>query len=63
MFRQAPEGFGREHEGTGIGLAVTEKAVGQMGGSTEVETEKEEGTCFRVRLSRGEESPSEDLSS
>jgi signal transduction histidine kinase len=39
------------------------KAVGQMGGSTEAETEKEEGACFRVRLSRVEESPSEDLNS
>ena len=49
-FRQASEGMSREYEGTGIGLAVTREAVGQMGGSIEVDTQKGEGTCMTVRL-------------
>ncbi|MFO8100111.1 MAG: ATP-binding protein [Salinibacter sp.] len=53
-FRQASEGFGREYEGTGVGLAVTKEAVEQMGGSIEVETQKGEGSRFTVRLPRSE---------
>ncbi|MFB6248456.1 MAG: sensor histidine kinase, partial [Salinibacter sp.] len=49
-FRQASEGFGREYEGAGVGLAVTSEAVAQMDGSIEVETEKGEGTRFTVFL-------------
>jgi signal transduction histidine kinase len=49
-FRQASEGLSREYEGTGIGLAVIEEAVGQMGGSVEVDTQKGQGTCMTVRL-------------
>ena len=49
-FRQESEGLSREYEGTGLGLAVTWKALQQMEGSIEVETEKGEGTCFTVRL-------------
>jgi PAS domain S-box-containing protein len=53
-FRQASEGFGREYEGTGVGLAVTKKAVEQMGGRIEVDTEEGEGSRFTVRLPRSE---------
>ena len=53
-FAQASNGFGREYEGTGLGLAVTKQAVEGMGGSIEVETEKGEGSCFIVRLPRAE---------
>jgi PAS domain S-box-containing protein len=57
-FRQASEGFSREYEGTGVGLAVTSEAVEQMGGSIEVETEKGEGTRFTVSLpAAGDEVP------
>jgi PAS domain S-box-containing protein len=49
-FRQASEGFDREYEGTGIGLAVTQKTVEQMGGTIAVETAMGEGSCFTVRL-------------
>ena len=53
-FRQASEGFDREYEGTGLGLAVTKKATQQMGGSIEVDTQKGEGSRFTVRLPPGE---------
>jgi PAS domain S-box-containing protein len=49
-FRQASEGIGRAYEGTGLGLAVTKKAVDQMGGNVEVDTAKGEGSRFTVRL-------------
>jgi len=52
-FRQASEGLSREYEGTGVGLAVTKEAVDQMGGTIEVETEKEEGSRFTMRLPLG----------
>jgi signal transduction histidine kinase len=51
-FRQASEGFNREYEGTGVGLAVTREATEQMGGTIEVETEEGEGSRFTVRLPR-----------
>ena len=53
-FRQASEGLDREYEGSGVGLAVTKKAVEGMGGDLSVETEKGEGSTFRVRLPRSE---------
>jgi len=51
-FRQASEGFSREYQGTGIGLAVTKETTKQMEGSIDVETEKGEGTRITVWLSR-----------
>jgi signal transduction histidine kinase len=54
-FRQASEGFAREYEGSGVGLAVTRAATEQMGGSIEVETEKGKGSRFTVRFPMVEE--------
>ncbi|PSQ81190.1 MAG: hypothetical protein BRD41_03310 [Bacteroidetes bacterium QS_1_63_11] len=54
-FRQASEGTGREYEGTGLGLAMTKRAIEQMEGSIDVETEEGEGTCFTIRLPRADE--------
>ena len=51
-FKQASEGLGREYEGSGLGLAVTKEAVEQMDGAIDVETEKEVGSRFTVRLLR-----------
>ncbi|WP_423817805.1 PAS domain-containing sensor histidine kinase [Salinibacter ruber] len=51
-FRQASEGFSREYQGTGIGLAVTKETTKQMEGSIDVETEKGEGTRITVWLPR-----------
>ncbi|WP_251963696.1 PAS domain-containing sensor histidine kinase [Salinibacter ruber] len=58
-FRQASEGLNREYEGTGVGLAVTNKAVAQMDGSIEVDTEKGEGTRFTIQLPASEEHPTD----
>ncbi|MCS3649974.1 signal transduction histidine kinase [Salinibacter ruber] len=49
-FRQASEGLGRAYEGSGVGLAVTQKATEEMGGQVDVETEAGGGSCFTVRL-------------
>ena len=49
-FRQASEGLGRAYEGSGVGLAVTQKATEEMGGQVDVETEVGAGSCFTVRL-------------
>jgi PAS domain S-box-containing protein len=58
-FRQASEGMSREYEGSGVGLAVTRRAVTEMGGCVEVETEKGEGSRFIVRLPQAEPSSHE----
>ena len=62
-FRQASQGWGREYEGTGVGLAVTKRAVEAMNGSVEVETQKGEGSRFTVRLPQAEGSALEDFNS
>ena len=55
-FRQASEGIDRKYEGTGLGLAVTKKAVNQMGGEIDVQTAKGEGSLFTVRLRKADPS-------
>ena len=51
-FRQASEGLRREYEGTGVGLAVVQRVIDQIGGAVTVETERGVGSCFAVRLPR-----------
>ncbi len=53
-FRQESEGMSRTYEGTGLGLAVTKKAVDKMDGHIEIESEKGAGSRFVVRLPRPE---------
>jgi signal transduction histidine kinase len=62
-FRQASEGFNREYEGTGVGLAVTREATEQMGGTIEVETEEGEGSRFTARFPQAEGASSGDADS
>ena len=58
-FRQASEGTDREYQGTGLGLAVTQRMVRQMEGTIQVETAPGEGSRFTIRLPRaGHEAPS-----
>jgi len=49
-FEQESGGLARAYEGSGIGLAVTGQFVSVMGGRIWVETEKGEGSTFRVRF-------------
>jgi signal transduction histidine kinase len=49
-FRQESEGANHSFEGIGLGLAVTRQLVERMDGTIDVATEKDEGTCFTVRL-------------
>ncbi len=41
-----------EHDGTGLGLAVTKRLVELLEGSIEVDSTKGEGTCFTVHFPR-----------
>jgi PAS domain S-box-containing protein len=49
-FYQESRGQAREFEGTGLGLAVVEKAVKEMKGSVEIDSKKGEGTCVSIYL-------------
>lgn len=49
-FEQESTGHDRNHEGSGLGMAVTKRLVDQMDGTIEVETEPGEGTCFTIEL-------------
>ena len=42
----------RDYEGTGIGLAIVQKAANKLGGSVRLESEPGEGSTFYVRLPR-----------
>lgn len=41
--------------GTGLGLAICKKIVGELGGTIEVQSKKDEGTRFVVRIPKAEE--------
>jgi|GEM_PF-7089025 len=49
-FKQESWGYGREFEGTGLGLTITHRIVQAMGGSVEVSSLRGQGTTFIVRL-------------
>ena len=51
-FQQESDGRTRHFDGTGLGLAITKHMVDLLGGSIRVETEKGEGSTFRVDLPR-----------
>ncbi len=51
-FRQESVGVSREYEGSGLGLSIVQRLVEALGGEVTVESEKDVGTCFRVRLPR-----------
>lgn len=43
-FRQVSEGYGRNFEGTGLGLTITKKYTELLGGTVELESEVDKGT-------------------
>ncbi|NNE69397.1 MAG: HAMP domain-containing histidine kinase, partial [Rhodothermales bacterium] len=49
-FHQESEGESRSHNGTGLGLTIVGGLVELMGGEIEVESEKQVGSVFRVRI-------------
>ena len=49
-FIQSEASTTRRFGGTGLGLSICGNLIGMMGGSIEVESELEQGSCFRVRL-------------
>ncbi len=58
FFRQAEEGYNRNFEGAGLGLAITKKLVNLMNGEIYVESELNKGSTFTVVfpvVSKGEE--------
>lgn len=49
-FQQEDNSSTRKHAGTGLGLAITDRFCKLLGGSIEVESHKEIGSCFLVKL-------------
>jgi len=49
-FVQVDSGLNRQHEGTGLGLALVQKLTDLHGGSVQVESEPGKGSCFTVNL-------------
>jgi PAS domain S-box-containing protein len=49
-FRQESEGYGRNFEGTGLGLTITKRFVEMLKGKIELESRTGEGSTFTVRL-------------
>ncbi len=51
-FKQESTGYHRSHEGTGLGLTISNRLVSAMGGSIEVRSAQGVGSTFIVRLPR-----------
>jgi signal transduction histidine kinase len=49
-FRQESTGLARSHEGSGLGLTITQRLIELMNGSIQVESEVGQGTVFTVSL-------------
>ncbi|MBF0383244.1 MAG: response regulator [Magnetococcales bacterium] len=49
-FIQVDSSTSRQHHGTGLGLAICKRLVDLMGGSINVTSEPNKGSCFRVEL-------------
>ncbi|MGB8508222.1 MAG: ATP-binding protein [Pyrinomonadaceae bacterium] len=51
-FRQVDDRLARAYSGVGLGLAITRKIVELLGGEITVESEQNEGSCFRITWPR-----------
>ena len=49
-FVQVDSSLTREHEGTGLGLALVQKLIDRLGGSIDVESERGKGSRFTINL-------------
>lgn len=49
-FKQLSEGFGRSHEGSGVGLTIARKMIDLMHGSIRVESRPGKGSSFSILL-------------
>ncbi len=49
-FRQVEEGYTREYGGAGLGLSITKKIVGMLGGTIELKSKRNQGSTFIVKL-------------
>ncbi len=54
-FSQESTGLERTHQGSGLGLAVSQRLAEAMGGRIDVESEKGKGSTFRLTLPRTHE--------
>jgi signal transduction histidine kinase/CheY-like chemotaxis protein len=44
------QGFTTKHSGHGMGLSISKRLIQAHGGEIEVESQPDQGTCFRIRL-------------
>jgi len=51
-FQQLDAGYSKQHQGTGLGLALTRRLVGAQGGSVGVRSTLGEGSVFHMLLNR-----------
>ncbi len=52
-FRQASEGFSRDHEGVGVGLTIAKKIIEMLNGEIWVESKLGKGTTFFISFALG----------
>ncbi len=49
-FRQGSEGYGRQYEGSGLGLSISKKIITLFGGKIYAQSESGKGTTFTIHL-------------
>jgi PAS domain S-box-containing protein len=50
VFRQVSEGIGRQFQGSGLGLTISQRIIDLLGGAIDLESEPGKGSKFRVRI-------------